>query len=159
MTTSREVAAVPVEDLLTEQRTEVLEEAYAALHRGPAEHYRHAGETVTRDRLAELFDLVVTALSDRELEPVSRYCETIAEQRFHAGFGISEVQTAFNVVEEAMWRHVVDGVPGEDLAESVGLLATILGFGKDVLARTYVSLASRRRVPSLDLTALFAGVE
>jgi hypothetical protein len=157
--TSKEVARMPVEDLLTEQRTEVLEEAYAALERSHVVHYEHAGEAFTRQRLAELFDLVVTALHDRELEPVSHYCESIAEQRFQAGFGISEVQTAFNVVEEAMWRHVVDGVPPDELAEDVGLLGTVLGFGKDALARTYVSLASQRRVPSLDLTALFAGVE
>ncbi len=75
------------------------------------------------------------------------------------GFGISEVQTAFNVVEEAMCRHVVAGVPPDELAEAVGLLGTILGFGKDALARTYVSLASHRRVPSLDLSAMFAGTE
>ncbi|MFZ2016221.1 MAG: hypothetical protein WAV00_20570 [Nocardioides sp.] len=146
-----------VEDLLAQQRSEVLEEAYGALERSHVLHYEQSGEQFTRERLAELFDLVVTALHDRELEPVSQFCEGIAEQRFQAGFGISEVQTAFNVVEEAMWRRVVDGVPADELAEAVGLLSTILGFGKDALARTYVSLASHRRVPSLDLTALFAG--
>lgn len=150
---------MPVEVLLAQQRSEVLEEAYAALERAHAVHYRQSGEELTRERLAELFDLVVTALRDRELEPVAGFCETVAEQRFQAGFGISEVQTAFNVVEEAMWRHVVDGVPPAELAEAVGLLGTILGFGKDALARTYVSLASHRRVPSLDLSALFAGTE
>jgi hypothetical protein len=150
---------MPVEDLLIQKRTEVLEEAYVALERSHVVHYEHAGEAFTRQRLAELFDLVVTALRDRELEPVSHYCEGIAEQRFQAGFGISEVQTAFNVVEEAMWRHVVDGVPPDELAEDVGLLGTVLGFGKDALARTYVSLASHRRVPSLDLSALFEGTE
>lgn len=146
-----------VEELLAQQRSEVLEEAYQALERSHVLHYEQSGEQVTRERLAELFDLVVTALHDRELEPVRTFCEGIAEQRFQAGFGISEVQTAFNVVEEAMWRRVVDGVPADELAEAVGLLSTILGFGKDTLARTYVSLASHRRVPSLDLSALFAG--
>jgi hypothetical protein len=150
---------MPVEDLLTQERSDVLEEAYGALERLHAVHYEQSGEEFTRERLAELFDLVVTALRDRELEQVSHYCEAIAEQRFQAGFGISEVQTAFNVVEEAMWRHVVAGVPPDELAEAVGLLGTILGFGKDALARTYVSLASHRRVPSLDLSAMFAGTE
>ena len=58
-----------------------------------------------------------------------------------------------------MWRQVVASVPPEDLAEATGLLSTVLGFGKDVLARAYVSLASQRHVPSLDLTALFAGTQ
>jgi hypothetical protein len=34
-------------------------------------------------------------------------------------------------------------------------LNTILGYGKDTLARRYVSLASARHVPTLDLSAYF----
>ena len=70
---------------------------------------------------------------------------------------IGEVQTAFNVLEESMWRHVVAEVPTDELVESLGLLSTVLGVGKDVLARTYVSLASHEHVTSLDLRALFEG--
>jgi hypothetical protein len=150
---------VTVEDLLSQGRTEVLDEAFAGLERCHVAHYELSGEDFTRERLAELFDIVTAALGDRELAPVSTYAERVAEQRFVAGFGISEVQTAFNVVEEAMWRHVVAGLPADELAEAVGLLGTILGFGKDALARTYVTLASHRRVPSLDLSALFSGVD
>ena len=40
-----------------------------------------------------------------------------------------------------------------------GIYGLLLGFGKDALARKYVSLASERHVSSLDLSALFAGVE
>lgn len=152
-------AGVDVEDVLVQQRAEVLDDALAALGRSHLVHYEQSGEEVTRERLDELFDLVVGALRSRQLGPVSRYCEELAQQRFEAGFGISEVQTAFNVLEEAMWRRVVVGVQPSDLAEAIGLLSTILGFGKDVLARRYVSLASQRHVPSLDLSALFAGIE
>jgi hypothetical protein len=150
---------VLIEDLLAQQRAAVLDEAFAALGRSAAVHYELSGEEFTRERLAELFDIVLCAVHDRQLEPVGAYAEQVAQRRFDAGFGISEVQTAFNVVEESMWRHVVVAVPAEELAESVGLLSTILGFGKDALARRYVSLASKRKVPTLDLSALFAGVE
>ncbi|WP_151083842.1 hypothetical protein [Nocardioides cynanchi] len=145
--------------LLVQQRSDVLDEAFAGLKRSPVSHYDHAGDEFTRDRLGELFDLVLTALRDRRLGPVSAYCEGIAERRFAAGFDISEVQAAFNTLEEAMWRRVAAGVPPEELAESIGLLGTILGFGKDALARRYVSLATERRVPSLDLSELFEGTE
>jgi hypothetical protein len=150
---------VNVEELLVRDRSAVLDEAFAALQRSHAIHYEHAGETFTQERLADLFDRVTTALRDRELEPMGAYCEELAQQRFEAGFGISEVQTAFNTLEEAMWKRVVADVPPADLAEAIGLLATILGFGKDALARRYVSLASSRHVPTLDLSALFVGTE
>ncbi len=148
-----------VEDLLAHQRAEVLDEAFEGLSRSHPAHYERSGDELTRERLAELFEIVVTALRDRQLEPVARYCEAVAAQRFESGFGIAEVQTAFNVMEETIWRRVVAGVRADELAEALGLVGTVLGFAKDVLARRYVSLASQRHVPSLDLTALFSGVE
>ncbi len=148
-----------VEELLRADRSDVLDEAFAALKRSRPAHYEEAGDAFTRERLAELFDLVLTALDDRELAPVGAYCEEIAARRFSAGFDITEVQTAFNTLEEAMWRRVVEGVPPLQLAEAIGLLSTILGYGKDALARRYVSLATERHVPTLDLSALFEGTE
>jgi hypothetical protein len=62
-------------------------------------------------------------------------------------------------MEETVWRRVVAVMRPDELAEALGLVGTVLGFAKDVLARRYVSLASQRHVPSLDLTALFSGVE
>jgi len=150
---------VDVEELLLRERADVLDEAFTALKRSHHAHYEEAGDALTRERLAELFDLVVTALHDRELAPVGAYCDEIASRRFSAGFDITEVQTAFNTLEEAMWRRVAADVPPADLAEAIGLLSTILGFGKDALARRYVSLATQRHVPSLDLSALFDGTE
>jgi hypothetical protein len=145
--------------LLVTQEAEVLDEAYDALERSHVTHYEAAGESFTRKGLSDLFRLVVASIGDRDLAEMSVYAEKVAEQRFGQGFDISEVQMAFNALEEAMWRRVVAGTPPDELAEAVGLLSTVLGFGKDALARKYVSLASERHVPSLDLSALFAGIE
>lgn len=145
--------------LLLEAESEVLEDAYTALGRSGPGHYEAAGETFTRARLSELFALVVSSIRSRDLAGMSRFAERVATERFDQGFDISEVQAAFNALEQAMWRRVVADTAAEDLAEATGLLSTVLGFGKDALARTYVSLASKRHVPSLDLTALFAGTD
>jgi hypothetical protein len=145
--------------LLLEHRSSILDESYTVLERSHVHHYEAAGEEFTRARLEGLFDLVVTAIGNRDLAGVSAYAVNVAEERFKAGFDISEVQAAFNAIEEAMWRQIVDSAAPEDLAEATGLMNTVLGFGKDVLARTYVSLASRRHVRSLDLTAMFAGTQ
>ncbi|MEI8080718.1 MAG: RsbRD N-terminal domain-containing protein [Actinomycetes bacterium] len=144
-------------ELLTEDEQSVLDEAYAALERSHVAHYESAGESFTRQRLADLFALVVNAIETRNLAEVSAYSEQIAVERFNQGFDISEVQTAYNALEEAMWRRVISAEDPADLPEAIGLLSTVLGFGKDALARKYVSLASERHVPSLDLTALFEG--
>jgi hypothetical protein len=143
--------------LLMEAESGVLDEAYSALHRSHVTHYELAGEKFTRQALADLFGLVVTAIRTRDLAAMSAYSEGIAVERFDDGYDISEVQMAFNALEESMWRRVVSAEPPDDLAEAIGLLSTVLGYGKDTVARKYLSLASRRHVPSLDLSALFAG--
>jgi hypothetical protein len=143
--------------VLTKAEPQVLDEAFSALQRSQVAHYEAAGELFTRQRLADLFELVVVAIRDRDLAAVGSYSERVAIDRFNGGFDVSEVQTAFNALEEAMWRHVVSVEPAPDLAEAIGLLSTVLGFGKDALARKYVSLACDRHVPSLDLSAMFRG--
>ena len=146
-----------VADLLEKSRAQVLDEAFAALESSHIAHYEAAGEPLTRQRLGDLHDLVVAAIRARDLTEVTAYSHQVAEDRFHAGFDISEVQTAFNSLEEAMWRRLVADEPQSELAEAIGLMSTVLGAGKDALARTYVSLAGHRHVTSLDLSALFRG--
>jgi hypothetical protein len=143
---------------LREARDEVIEDAYAGLQTSTHAHYERAGEAFTRARLAELFDLVVDAIATKELAALSTQSETIASERFNSGFDISEVQAAFNSLEVAMWRRVVASTSLDDLAESIGLLSTVMGFAKDTLARKYISLASNRHVQSLDMSALFGGL-
>jgi hypothetical protein len=143
--------------VLDDARAEILDEAAEGLERSHLGHYQASGPEELRRRLEALFDIVVDCLRGRKLDRVIKYAEQIGRDRFTSGFGIGEVQTAFNVLEESMWHHVVAGVPTGELVESLGLLSTVLGVGKDALARTYVSLASQEHVPSLDLRALFQG--
>jgi len=144
--------------VLEDARAEILDEATQAIQRSHLGHYEVSGPEQLRERLETLFDIVVECLRERSLDRVVKYSERIGQDRFSAGFGIGEVQTAFNVLEESMWHRVALGVPTEELAEGLGLLSTVLGVGKDALARTYVSLASSEHAPSLDLRALFQGI-
>lgn len=144
-----------LDTLLTDARAKVLDEAYAVVERSNVLHYERAGEAFTRQALTELFDRVVDSIRTRDLTPLVGHVEQLASERFEHGFDVSEVQIAVNALELAMWREVVAAVPLEQLAEAIGLLSTALGAGKDALTRKYVSLASRRHVTSLDLSALF----
>lgn len=146
-----------LEALLLEAETEVLDAAYASLHGSHVAHYELAGEAFTRQALSDLFRLVVSAIQTRDLTFMSAYADGIAVARVNDGYDISEVQMAFNALEDAMWRRVVAAEPPGDLAEAIGLLSTVLGYGKDTVARKYLSLACKRHIPSLDLSALFAG--
>lgn len=139
------------------ESAELLDRATAAVGRASLTHYDADGPAPTRARLEELFELLLTCLQTRTLTPMVEHAERVADQRFQAGFGLDEVQVAFNVLEETLWRRLVLEVPSEELAQDLGLVATVLGAGKDQLARSYVALATHRKVPSMDLHALFGG--
>lgn len=144
-------------DLLREKEASIVDEATRSLERSVLPHYQQAGLEVGRKRLMELYRLVRAGIADRDLAPVVDYMAQVADERYHAGYAIREVQIAINVLEEAMWDYIVQDTPPNELAESLGLVSTALGAAKDSLARTYVSLASQIKAPSLDLSALFEG--
>jgi hypothetical protein len=137
----------------------IIGEAEAALARVHARHYEFAGEAETRRRLETLFDRLVDAAGHRDVTAMAEYAQSVAEERFDAGYDLSEVQTAFNALEEATWTQVLEALPPEELAETLGFVSTILGCGKDALARRYVSLAAHAHAPSLNQRALFGGTD
>ena len=144
-------------ELLETSQAPVIDEAVEAMERAHLPHYQDSGAGVTRERLQHLHSLVMECLAKRDLGPICEYADALATERFAEGFDVGEVQTAFNVLEEAIWHVVVPQLPRDELAEDTGLIGTVLGAGKDALARKWVSLATSRHVATLDLSALFAG--
>ncbi len=144
-------------ELLQRDGEQIVAEAGEALARSSLAHYAEAGQVVGQERLGRLFQLTVQSIADRNLVPVMEYMAEVADDRFHAGYAIREVQIAINVLEEAIWNDIVAHTPPDELARSLGLVSTVLGAAKDSLARAYVSLAGKTKAPSLDLSALFEG--
>jgi hypothetical protein len=149
--------SVETTQFLTHEREAIVDAAEAALARMRARHYESAGASEVRQRLEALYDHVLDALRSRDLGPIVAHAEQVAEERFNAGYDLSEVQTAFNTLEEATWSRIFAELQPPQFAEALGFVSTILGAAKDALARKYVSLATHARAPSLDLQALFAG--
>jgi hypothetical protein len=138
---------------------DILADAFQAISRARLKSYETAGVEETRQRLQALYDLVVQGVRERNLTPMRVYAKAIAIKRFESGFDLWEVQTAFNVLEEAIWLRIMKELPPGQFAEALGLVSTILGAGKDTLARTYIGLASKTHAPSLNVQSLFAGTE
>jgi urease accessory protein UreF len=106
-----------------------------------------------------LFDHVVEGAQTRDLVPILGYAEQIGKQRYESGFEFIEVQSAFNLLEEAVWRAMLAAYPQAELGVALGVVATILGAAKDRLASTYLTLATETHVPSLELGSLFRGTQ
>jgi len=145
-------------DILVKNQTDIINEAFYSLERSHLKHYDTSRADENWQRLAKLFDLTLNGVRTRSLVEMVIYSEKIAKERFESGFDLHEVHTAYNVLEESIWKTIIKEVDSADLAESLGLISTVLGTGKEALAIAYVSLASKQKVKSLNLTQLFKGV-
>jgi len=146
-------------ELLQDHREEIVDAAFHAMKRTHLKHYEEMGESKTYERLHVLHGLLLRCVAERNMGPMIGHAETIGRERFTLGFDLYEVQTAYNVLEEAIWVRVLKDLDPQEMAEALGLVSTVIGAGKDTLARTYVSLASRTKAPSLNLQSMFAGTD
>lgn len=145
--------------LLRIRHEEILEGATAALTSSRIRHYNSLASTEVRLRLENLYMRVVDAVEHRDLTQICAYGRELARERYENGYDLGELQTAFNAMEEALWRTILHVAPPALHAEALALVTTVVGAAKDSLAREYVSLSARHRAPALDVGRLFEGVE
>ncbi len=148
-----------LDELLTSEAAGIVDGALAALRRAHVKGYENAGAAVTRDRLARLYELTVESVRQRSLTALARHVVDVARARRAAGYDLREVQTAFNVLEEVIWKRILAKVDAADVAEALGLVSTVLGAGKDRLACAYIGQVAGARAPTLDQRALFSGTD
>lgn len=146
-----------ITDFLAEQRTPIVDRAELVLREARAQHYGSLEPDVRRERLEVLYDQLLQAAASRDLGEILDYARQLAQERFTAGYDLSEIQVAINTLEETVWRQIFAELPPAQFADALGRVSTILGATKDTLAREYVSLATHARAPSLDLRGLFGG--
>lgn len=137
--------------------SELLTDATKAIERAHLTHYERTGPDSIEERLRRLYDVTMESVRRRHVQSILKHAETVAAERFASGFDLGEVQTAFNVLEEAIWVRVQKELPPIEQADALGMISTVLGAGKDKLAQTYVSLACATKTPSLDIDALYGG--
>jgi len=129
-------------ELLRERSDDLVAEAMAELRQAHLEHYEAEGLTAVRERLATLLEVTLQCLSTARADPVVEYTTRVAHDRFAGGYDLLELQTAINVLEEALWKQILSSMEPVEVAHALGLVSSILGMGKDALARAYVSLAA-----------------
>jgi hypothetical protein len=121
--------------------------------------YAAAADPVLEDRLSALYAKLIESLTARTFVPLLDHARDVAEERFHAGYDLSEVQKAYNSVEEAIWSCVFADGSRERYAVVLPCVCAAMGAAMDELARAYVALAAAAHAPAVDVAALFRGGE
>jgi malate dehydrogenase (oxaloacetate-decarboxylating) len=138
-TTERTIELV---DLLRERADDMVKDAAVELHRAHLEHYEAEGIDAAQRRLADLLDQILFCLETGRADAIIDWAARVGHERFAVGYDLFEIQTAINVLEEALWRRVMSSLGPQDLGHALGMANSILGMAKDKLAREYVALSS-----------------
>jgi hypothetical protein len=142
-------------ELIREKADILVNGAVAELHQARLQHYEEEGIQAAKERLTTLLDETLSCLDARRADPIIDWATRVGHERFAAGYDLFEVQTAINVLEEALWKRILSSVGPDDLAHALGLINAILSTAKDTLARTYVSLATNKETPQMNTKELW----
>ena len=119
----------------------VIGDAVAALEQRDQARRGVPSPAERRRDLEYLFELVRQCLHQGRSDPIITPSQQLAADCFGAGIDLADVQAAFVVLQNVLWRHLSAALPGDQQLETLRLVNAILGTGKDALARTYVALA------------------
>ena len=145
--------------LLKEKNNEVIVEATEAINRSHSSNNGSEKLEKTQQILKKLYGLTLQSVEEKNVAPMIEYVEKIPRERVSHGYDISELQFAFNILEEAIWNRILRELSPIAFAKALGMISTVLGIGKDTMARSYVSLASKKMTPYIDYKILFEGME
>jgi hypothetical protein len=148
-----------VAGFLVAHRPSILANADAEVVGRRLPHYEAAGAEETTQRLATLFDVVVVAATDKQLDAALARADGIAAERLQTGHELSELQRAINALEEQIWHAVMEDAPIDAQGQALGVVSTILGAIKDRLACVYVSRGAAEPTHTLRVDELFRGTE
>jgi len=127
-------------ELLKTNLDKILFDATEFLVRTNLEHYHKLSPERVRALLAKLYYHTCECVETSNMRPITAYLEKIAPKRFESGYHLYEVETAINILEESLWKNIVEKV---DTNEKVNALLTsqqILCSAKSALAKSYVEL-------------------
>jgi hypothetical protein len=151
--------SIDVAGFVEARRDALVRRASTAIERAGLSHYNATGPVATGERLRVLVDLLVECCRTRRLERVVVYADSLAAERHESGYLLGEVQTAINVLEEAVWAAVTADAPPDQQGYALGVVSTVLGAIKDRLACAYIANVSAHHARTLRLDYLFSGTE
>ncbi|MBD3298933.1 MAG: hypothetical protein GF341_09780 [candidate division Zixibacteria bacterium] len=144
-------------DLLSERSTAILRSAELELKRSHLRRYEATPSNEVRTCL-ELFYLeVLSSVRRCKLDPILDYVRQIARDRYRNGYEIREVQVAIRSLEVAMWNCVSKRIGTGSISQALGVVSTVFGMAKDVLAQSYIVLIRDDRETVADRQRLFDG--
>ena len=88
---------------LKQNRNEIINLAIDNLIRNKFDHYVRSEQVQTGNKFNNLMDTIIISVQNNDVNPMIRYMDKIARERYQDSYMLFEVQAAINAVEENIW--------------------------------------------------------
>jgi hypothetical protein len=133
---------VSFQQIIENKSPEILSTAVLVLESARLKSYASEMTDTIWVRMRLLLEVAERCLRDRDGRPMIGYAEDLARKRYKAGCALHEIQTVFNSLEEALWEQMMSDVEPTEFLAAMGMVSSVIGMGKDAVARTYVELST-----------------
>jgi hypothetical protein len=133
-------------ELLKNKPDVILLDATDSLVKSQLEHYKQLSPERLRYRMANLFEATVLCTEEGKNDKIIQFIEKIGEERFESGYKLHEVQAAINMLEECLWKKIVDYVKVDQQKDALVRVNNILNKAKEVLVSAYVAFEKEHSV-------------
>lgn len=127
-------------ELLKNKQDLILLDATDCLVRSQMEHYKELSPERLRYRMANLFEATTKCVFENNDKMIIEFMEKVGEERYESGYRLYEVQSAINMLEECLWKKIVQFVIVDQQRDALVKVNKILNKAKEILASTYVAL-------------------
>jgi len=107
------------------------------------EHYKLLRFEEVYNRGKAFMEAFLNAIRENNISHFLSYMSRISGERSKQGYDLDETLTAFRVLEENVWKSVMEDAPSQDVPKLLKIANQVLGVGKDQLARVYLKLRIR----------------
>jgi len=142
-------------EILKENKDEIIPKAVKTLAGANFQKYSLLDDDVNLERLNNLFDLCIEAVSKKDVTQFVAYVKHIANERYEKDYDFQEVNAAFNALEETIWSFILTNIEQENYREELGRVTSVLSAGKETLAAMYASLANKNKNITFSVSDLY----
>ncbi len=127
-------------DLLYNKTDRILLDATNSLVRAQLPHYRKFKESDIHAKFKKLLQDITTCVENNSCNDLVPYVDKLSDERFQMGFEPTEVQTAINILEEAVWKNIAELVDMDKQVSAMKLITCIISKAKQEMIGEYAML-------------------
>lgn len=119
------------------KRDLILENSVSTLEKGQMKNYKKLYTESNRFKMLNLYQMLVNSIETNSSDGMKEYIGKLSALRFEPGYGLHEVQTAMNILEECMWENINKFVDEDLQISGIKQVTRLLGKAKEQLTDEY----------------------